>query len=76
MTINAEQGPAFGVALLAAVGDGAFKNIQQACAATIREVSQTPTDKKVRKVYDRGFPVYQQLYRSLQADFKTISSLG
>ena len=76
VTINAEQGPAFGVALLAAVGDGAFKNIQQACAATIREVSQTPTDKKVRKVYDRGFPVYQQLYRSLQADFKTISSLG
>jgi len=76
VTINAEQGPAFGVALLAAVGDGAFKNIQQACTATICEVSQTPTDKAVRKVYDRGFPVYQQLYRSLKADFKTISSLG
>jgi len=76
VTINAEQGPAFGVALLAAVGDGAFKNIQQACAATIHEVSQTPTDRAVRKVYDRGFPVYQQLYRSLKSDFKTISALG
>jgi len=76
VTINAEQGPAFGVALLAAVGDGAFKNIQQACAATIHEVSQTPTNKTDRKVYDRGFPVYQQLYRSLKSDFKTISSLG
>ncbi|MDP6466521.1 MAG: xylulokinase [Pirellulaceae bacterium] len=76
VTINAEQGPAFGVALLAAVGDGAFKNIQQACAATISEVSKTPTDRAVRRVYDRGFPVYQQLYRSLKADFKTISSLG
>ena len=76
VTINAEQGPAFGVALLAAVGDGAFKNIQQACAATISEVSKTPTDSAVRRVYNRGFPVYQQLYRSLKADFKTISSLG
>ncbi|HJN07837.1 MAG: xylulokinase [Pirellulaceae bacterium] len=76
VTINAEQGPAFGVALLAAVGDGAFKNIQQACAATISEVSKTPTDRAVRRVYNRGFPVYQQLYRSLKADFKTISSLG
>jgi len=76
VTINTEQGPAFGVALLAAVGDGAFKNIQQACAATIRESSQTPTDRTVRKIYDRGFPVYQQLYRSLKSDFKTINSLG
>jgi xylulokinase len=75
VTINTEQGAAFGVALLAAVGDGAFKNIQQACAATIREVSQTKTDRQVRKIYDRGFPVYQQLYQSLKSDFKTISSL-
>jgi len=75
VTINAEQGPAFGVALLAAVGDGAYKNIQQACSATIREVSKTPANKATRKVYDRGFPVYQQLYQSLKNDFKTISGL-
>ena len=28
MTINAEQGPAYGVALLAAVGSGAYKSIE------------------------------------------------
>ncbi len=76
VTINAEEGPAFGVALLAAVGDGAFKNIQQACSATIREVSTTPGDRVARREYDRGFPVYQQLYQSLKADFQTISTLG
>jgi xylulokinase len=31
VTINAEQGPAYGVALLAAVGAGAFKNVEEAC---------------------------------------------
>ena len=56
VTINAEQGPAYGVALLAAVGSGAFKNIEEACAATIRVVSRTPCDKKAAKIYDRGFP--------------------
>jgi len=75
VTINAEQGPAFGVALLAAVGDGAFKNVQQACEATIHEVSQTPAERATRKLYDRRFPVYQQLYLSLRNDFKTIGGL-
>lgn len=76
VTINAEQGPAYGVALLAAVGAGAYKNIQEACAANIRVVSRTPADKRAIPVYDRGFPVYQQLYQSLKKDFASIASLG
>ena len=63
------------VALLAAVGCGAFKNIEQACAATIRVVSRTAHDKKAAQQYDRGFPLYQQLYRSLKEDFQAISRL-
>ena len=76
VTINAEQGPAFGVALLAAVGAGEYKNVTQACNATIKETSKTPVIAKNRKRYDEVFPVFQQLYRSLSKDFKTISALG
>jgi xylulokinase len=75
VTINAEQGPAYGVALLAAVGAGAFKNVEEACAATIRVVSKTPLNKKSAKVYDAGFPIYQQLYRSLKNDFRAINEI-
>jgi xylulokinase len=75
VTINAEQGPAYGVALLAAVGAGAFKNVEEACAATIRVVSKTPLSKKSAKVYDAGFPIYQQLYRSLKSDFRAINEI-
>lgn len=75
VTINAEQGPAYGVALLAAVGSGAFKNIAEACAATIRVVSRTQCDKKAAKIYDRGFPAYQRLYQSLKDDFREIGKL-
>ena len=75
VTLNAEQGPAYGVALLAAVGAGAFKNVVEACRATIRVVKKTPTQRAARAYYDRGFPIYQQLYRSLKDDFQSIATL-
>ncbi len=75
VTINAEQGPAYGVALLAAVGAGAYKNIQEACAANIRVVSRTPADKKAIPGYNAGFPIYQRLYQSLKQDFQAIAKL-
>ncbi|HBO44734.1 MAG TPA: xylulokinase, partial [Planctomycetaceae bacterium] len=36
VTINTDEGAAFGVALLAAVGAGEFKSVEEACRATIR----------------------------------------
>jgi len=61
---------------LAAVGAGAFKNIQEACAATIRVVQKTPVQRPAQKLHNRAFPIYQQLYRSLKDDFKSIAALG
>ncbi len=75
VTINTEEGPAYGVALLAAVGAGAFKNVREACAATIRVVQETPPDRKAKRHYDRAFPIYQQLYPALRDDFKSIGAL-
>ena len=75
-TLNSEEGAAYGVALLAAVGAGEFANIQEACAATIHTVKETAVNRAAKKHYDRAFPVYQQLYRSLAGDFKQIAALG
>lgn len=75
VTINAEQGPAYGVALLAAVGAGAYKNVEEACSATIKVVSKTATDRQAKRYYDRAFNVYQDLYHSLKDDFKKIAAL-
>jgi xylulokinase len=75
VTINAEQGPAFGVALLAAVGAGAFKNVAEACAATIKVVTETSVQRSQQREYDRRFPLFQDLYHSLAPHFKQISQL-
>jgi xylulokinase len=74
-TINSEEGPAYGVALLAAVGCGEFKNIQEACAATVRVVQETGPNKGAAKYYDRAFPVYQSLYPALKEGFQAIAKL-
>jgi xylulokinase len=61
---------------LAAVGAGAFKSVEEACAATIKVVDETPPNKSAKKAYDARFPVYQDLYRALKNDFKQIARLG
>ena len=75
VTINTEEGPAFGVALLAAVGAGEYKNIQEACAATVHVERETGVRRVDKKRYDQAFPVYQRLYHSLKDDFKAIAAL-
>ncbi len=73
VTINASEGPAYGVALLAAAGTGAYKNVVEACQATIEVVSTTSPSLSDKRVYDAGFPIYQGLYRSLKGDFRRIA---
>ena len=75
VTINSAEGPAFGVALLAAVGAGAFKNIQEACKSAIKVVKATKPNVKANKVYNAAMPVYQRLYCSLKDDFRAIGGL-
>ncbi len=76
VTLNAEEGPGYGVALLAAVGAGAFKDVGEACRATIGVVKETSPVRAACKHYNQAFPIYQQLYRSLKSDFKSIASLA
>ncbi len=76
VSLKAEEGPAYGVALLAAVGAGTFKSVEEACAATIRVATTTAPKAKARGVYDAAFPVYQDLYQSLKDDFQRIAALA
>ena len=73
-TINAEQGPAYGVALLAAAGTGAYKNVVQACQKTITLATETTPDRKAKAVYNRFYPLYGNMYRSLKNDFAALAT--
>ena len=75
-TINASEGPAFGVALLAGVGTGAFKNVREACESTIKTTSTTRPKKKAVSIYDKVYPEFGKLYHALKKDFVALSELA
>ena len=76
VSMAADEGPGYGVALLAAVGAGEFKDVPEACEATVKTVAQTKPAAAARRYYEKAFPEYQQLYRSLREDFKKIGQLA
>jgi len=73
-TMVADEGPAYGVALLAAVGAGHYRNITEACQATVKTSTSTKPIAKHRKVYDKMFPIFQGLYSALKDEFPLLES--
>ena len=69
------EGPAFGVALLAQVGTGAFATVPEACDATIKTVDSTSVDPKAKDYYDRAYKIHRDLYQNLKGSFRDISRL-
>ena len=76
VTINIDEGPALGVALLAGVGTGVYPSVEKACRSVIKVATTTRTDPATKKTYDKYYPVYQSLYQSLKGDFARVSKIA
>lgn len=75
VTINSEQGPAYGAAILAAVGVGEFASVREACKAAIRVTRTIKPDAKARKLYTRYYQQFRRLYPALKSEFRQIADL-
>jgi len=75
VTVNSTEGAAYGAALLAAVGQGAFANVPAACAAAISITGRTPPEPSWVSAYDRLYPEYRALYPALRPTFDRLASL-
>ena len=73
---NSDEGPAYGVALLAATGTGAYSHVAEACEATIDVTGTTASDAAAKAAYDRAYPSYGKLYASLKGDFPALCGLA
>ena len=72
VTVNTEEGAAYGAALLAAAGSGAFRSVESACDATI-QITGTTSPGKNQSVYNKIYPLYRELYPALRPTFKAIA---
>jgi xylulokinase len=64
--VNREQGPAFGAALLGAVGAGAFKSVAAACRATLKRLPRERPDRKAHAAYQAPYERFRALYPALK----------
>jgi xylulokinase len=64
--VEAEEGPAYGAALLAGVGVGNWSSVENACDAAVRIAKQIEPDARDAAVMKRQYGVYRKLYPGLR----------
>ena len=68
MTVNREEGPAYGAALLAAVGVGAFANLPAATTATLRRSLPEVSAPTAHRAYDEAYRRFRGAVRAARPD--------
>ena len=67
--INSEEGPAFGAAILAAVGCGKYASVEEATGKLIKVIETTDQDPAVVTLYNKKYEIFKQLYPTLKDMF-------
>lgn len=72
-TVRSKEGPALGAAILAGVGAGLYRSVQEACDTMIQATPpQDPVPENIPR-YEAFYRVYAALYPSLKANFKQLA---
>lgn len=68
-TIHTEEAASLGAAILAGVGAGLFKSIEEACLKMVRLKERYNPNHENKKIYDKLYKVYLALYDHLKDIF-------
>lgn len=67
--VEAEEGAAYGAAILAGVGAGAWKSVDEACAAVVRVATTLKPQPESVKVMDASYAAYRRVYPATREIF-------
>jgi xylulokinase len=67
--LAADEGAAFGAAILAGVGAGEWNSVDEACERTVRVVETVDPDRRTAEALERNYEVYRRLYPALRYAF-------
>jgi xylulokinase len=76
VTLETQEGSAFGAALLATIGTGEYASAQEVCRAAVREVTSKMPDNGAVSFYEQHYNVYRSLYLALKPTFEAIAALA
>src|SRR5687768_14916218 len=70
VTVNTTEGAAYGAALLAGVGAGAWTDVESACRTVIKLTGSVIPDPAQVESYRKAYPLYRELYPALKPSFE------
>ena len=74
VTVNTTEGGAYGAALLAGVGTGAWNSVAEACNACIKITGSTQPKASSVDAYRKSYAIYQDLYPALKESFQALGT--
>lgn len=74
-TIKLDHSAASGVAILAGVGSGLFKNIEEGTKLFIKKDLEKQYNIDDSKEYDKYYNIYKELYKNLKNSFKKLAQV-
>ncbi|HXJ07805.1 MAG TPA: xylulokinase [Candidatus Acidoferrum sp.] len=67
--LKAEEGAAYGAAILAGVGSGCWKSVDEACDAVVRVTKRVSPVREASVRMQRGYHTYRRIYPALHSIF-------
>jgi xylulokinase len=64
--VEADEGAAYGAALLAGVGGGAWASVDEACSATVRVRERTAPEPEATRLLDERYKTFRAIYPALR----------
>jgi xylulokinase len=74
--MRAEEGPAFGAALLGGVGAGVYPDVAAAVEAAVATAGTVEPNAEATQAYDQAYEVYRTLYGALKPAFDALAGEG
>jgi xylulokinase len=75
-TVQAEEGPAFGAALLAGVGVGIWPTVDDACDTVVQTLDHTDSRPHVAELMNRHYQRYRQVYPAMRSLVSSVPQLS
>ena len=69
-TVENEEGPSFGGAILAAVGCGEYKDVETASKSLVKVIDRVEPDKETAAKYEEKYRIFKKLYPALKDIYK------
>ena len=75
VTLETQEGSAYGAALLALVGTGEYSSVVEVCKKALHETETKEPNAEAAGFYQRRYAIYRSLYPALKSAFEAIGNL-